>query len=221
MNKLVLQNKRDFALTTDALAFMQDAYEAFEKFGYLGGDNYIVSGCLVTGSSVAAGYMFLKGKLMPFVGGTITTNVQIIPTTSTITVDNGTRDQTSYRAEFGTSATPENNILWSDINNGLVTGNDGNITWFYDLFNKTVQVRIPLHYNLSQGESAVVGVLPPSMRPASTLYFLTCGDNGIARRTLVAVTVTTIGEVLICPQDSALISTLGVRSYISWVNIWS
>ena len=115
MNKLNLENKRDFALTTDALAFMQNAYEAFEKFGYLGGDNYIVSGCVLTGSSMSSGYMFLKGRLMPFNGGTIASNVQIIATTQTITVDTGTREQTTYRAEFGPSATPENNVPWSEI----------------------------------------------------------------------------------------------------------
>ncbi len=115
MDKISLQDRRDFPLTTNSLAFMQAAYAALEKLGYIGGDNYIVSGCNVTGSSAASGYMFLKGILMPFVGGSIASNVQIVKTVTIINVDAGVREQTSYRAEFGVSAEPTNNVAWADI----------------------------------------------------------------------------------------------------------
>ncbi len=115
MDKLTLQGATDFALTTDALAFMQSAYEALEKLGALGGDNYIVSGCEVSGSSVTSGWIFLKGKLMPFTGGTIQTYVRIIKTISAVNVDIASREQTTYHAEFGTSANPDDNVAWADI----------------------------------------------------------------------------------------------------------
>lgn len=115
MNKLTLQGVQDFALTTDALAFMQSAFESFEQFGNLGGENIIVSGCVVTGSSVSSGWMFLKGKLMPFVGGSIQTNVRIVETVQTVTVDVASRQQTTCSAEFGTSSDPEKNVAWSSI----------------------------------------------------------------------------------------------------------
>jgi len=115
MDKLTLENRRDFPMTTNVLAFMQAAYGMFEQLAALGGDNYIVSGCTVTGSSVSAGYMVLKGILMPFTGGSITTNVQIVKTIQTITVDTGTREQVSYHAKFGTSANPDENVPWVDI----------------------------------------------------------------------------------------------------------
>lgn len=115
MDKITLQDRRDFPLTTNSLAFMQAAYAALEKLGYIGGDNYIVSGCTVTGSSAAPGYVFLKGILMPFIGGSITTTVQIVKVTSQINVDAGVREQTSYRAEFGVSSDPANNVAWADI----------------------------------------------------------------------------------------------------------
>jgi len=115
MNKLTLSGATNFALTTDALAFMQSSYEALEKLGALGGDNYIVSGCEVSGSSVTSGWIFLKGKLMPFTGGTIKTNVKIIKTINTINVDIASREQTTYHAEFGTSADPDDNVAWADI----------------------------------------------------------------------------------------------------------
>lgn len=115
MNKLTLSGATNFALTTDALAFMQSAYEALEKLGALGGDNYIVSGCEVSGSSVTSGWIFLKGKLMPFTGGTIQTNVRIIKTVSAVNVDIANREQATYHAEFGTSADPDDNVAWADI----------------------------------------------------------------------------------------------------------
>jgi hypothetical protein len=115
MNKLTLSGATNFALTTDALAFMQSSYEALEKLGALGGDNYIVSGCEVSGSSVTSGWIFLKGKLMPFTGGTIQTNVRIIKTINTINVDIASREQTTYHAEFGTSANPEDNVPWATL----------------------------------------------------------------------------------------------------------
>lgn len=115
MDKLELIGHRDFPLTTDSFGFMQAAYAAFEQLGYLGGDNYVVSGCVITGGSVSAGYMFLKGQLMPFVGGSIQTNVKIVTVLNDVNVDAGIRKQISYRAEFGTSTNPDENVPWSSI----------------------------------------------------------------------------------------------------------
>ncbi len=115
MDKLTLDNTRDFPLTTNSLAFMQAAYAIFEQLGNLGGDNFIVSGCEVTGSSAAPGYMFLKGQLMPFLGGTITTNVQIVKVTTDVNVDAGVRQQISFRAQFGTSSNSDENVAWASI----------------------------------------------------------------------------------------------------------
>jgi hypothetical protein len=115
MNTLKLDNVRDFPLTTEALKFMQDSYAILEKLNGLGGDNYILSGCEVIGSSVSNGFMCLKGVVMPFIAGSIQTNVRIIKTVETITVGTGSREQTSYRAEFGTSTNPDENVAWASI----------------------------------------------------------------------------------------------------------
>lgn len=121
MNTLALANKQNFPLTTDALRFMQEAYAALEQLTKLGGDNYILSGCVVTGSSASSGWMVIGGKLVPFAGGSIQTNVQIITTTSTVVVGTGTRDETVYSAEFGTSANPAENVLWATLNANRIT----------------------------------------------------------------------------------------------------
>lgn len=116
MNQLTLSGARKFPLTTDALAFMQAAYGMLENFGALAGDNYVLSGCAVTGSSAASGMVVIGGKLMPFAGGTIQQNVKVIATVSDVTVADGSRTQTSYHAEFGTSTNPADNVAWETLN---------------------------------------------------------------------------------------------------------
>lgn len=116
MNTLALQNKQNFPLTTDALRFMQDAYSALEQLGKLGGDNYILTGCTVTGSSASAGWMVIGGKLVPFAGGSIQINVRLVTSADTITVGTGTRDETVLTAEFGTSTNPAENVPWATLN---------------------------------------------------------------------------------------------------------
>lgn len=123
MNKIVLENTRDVPLTTDLLAFMQASYSALEKLAAIGGDNFIVSGCTVSGSTVASGWMVLKGKLVPFTGGSIQTNVRIITTENVYPVGAGSETEIVYTAEFGTSANAEDNVAWSSITRGKVNSN--------------------------------------------------------------------------------------------------
>lgn len=115
MNKIVLENTRDVPLTTDLLAFMQASYSALEKLAAIGGDNFIVSGCTVSGTTATSGWMVLKGKLVPFTGGSIQTNVRIITTENVYPVGAGSETEIVYTAEFGTSANADDNVAWADI----------------------------------------------------------------------------------------------------------
>ena len=123
MNKIVLENTRDVPLTTDLLAFMQASYSALEKLAAIGGDNFIVSGCTVSGTTATSGWMVLKGKLVPFTGGSIQTNVRIITTENVYPVGAGSETEIVYTAEFGTSANAEDNVAWSSITRGKVNSN--------------------------------------------------------------------------------------------------
>ncbi|WP_010664946.1 hypothetical protein [Marinilabilia salmonicolor] len=123
MNKIVLENTRDVPLTTDLLAFMQASYSALEKLAAIGGDNFIVSGCTVSGSTATSGWMVLKGKLVPFKGGSIQTNVRIITTENVYPVGAGSETEIVYTAEFGTSSDTSENVPWADITRGKVNSN--------------------------------------------------------------------------------------------------
>lgn len=115
MNSVLLDNTRDVPVTTDMLAFMQAAYTAIEKLCGLGGDNYILTGCTVTGTSASAGWMVLSGKLMPFAGGSVQANVRIVRTEEVYIVDGWSETEIIYHAEFGTSTTPADNVPWGSI----------------------------------------------------------------------------------------------------------
>lgn len=105
----------DFALTTDALATMQSAYEYLQNIAYIAGSSVMIYGGTVSNGVAASGIIYLGGKLMPFTGGTVTTNVRVIETTTTTSVGTGSRTKTTYYAEFGTSTDDAKNYAWEDI----------------------------------------------------------------------------------------------------------
>lgn len=113
MNTINLLNKRDFPLTTNVLKFMQTAYSNLEKFAAgFAGDNFILSGCVVTGSAVSSGWVVINGRLMPFSSGSVQTYVKVVTTQTIVTVDTGTRTETTYNAEFGTGTSQ---IAWASL----------------------------------------------------------------------------------------------------------
>jgi hypothetical protein len=116
MNNILLEAKRDFPFTTNVLKFMQAAFSNLEKLALLGGDNYIVEGCVVTGTDVSSGWVVLNGLLMPFTAGTKQSTIKIVKTETEVTVDLGTRTEITYHAEFGTTATPGYQFDWDDVN---------------------------------------------------------------------------------------------------------
>jgi hypothetical protein len=116
MNTIDLDGKRDFPFTTNVLKFMQDATAILEKMAAFGGDNFILSGCDVNGAnSRSSGFLVLNGLVMPFLGGTVQATIKIVKTDTQITVAEGTRDETVYHAEFGSTTTPGYQFDWDTI----------------------------------------------------------------------------------------------------------
>jgi hypothetical protein len=100
MDKLTLDGVNNFALTTDALLFMQNATEQVEKLGLISSEAAIISGCTVTAGVAAPGYVIIGGKVMPFEGGAEMTYVKVVESTVTVTVDTASRIQKTYKAVF-------------------------------------------------------------------------------------------------------------------------
>jgi len=114
MDKLRLPDS-DFALTTDALDFMQKAYNYLENISLMGGQNYMLSGGEESNGVAADGIVVLNGEVMPFKGGSVQTNIRVVTVTSDVNVGVAQRQQITKYAEFGTSTNPDDNFVWADL----------------------------------------------------------------------------------------------------------
>ncbi|KIO75941.1 hypothetical protein TH53_17930 [Pedobacter lusitanus] len=104
MNNINFEQTGGFPLETDTLNFMQASYTSLQSVTALGGSNYILSGCTVSGSTVTDGYVVLNGELLPFRGGLVQTNIVIREDKQQRPFENGqTKDVFFTRyAQFGT-----------------------------------------------------------------------------------------------------------------------
>lgn len=104
MNRAEFQQTGGFPLETDTLTFMQTAFTALQSMVAFGGDNYILSGCVVNGTNVSNGFMVINGELLPFTGGLLQTKVVIRETPTGRVFENGSTKTVFYsrNAQFGT-----------------------------------------------------------------------------------------------------------------------
>ncbi|WP_199118722.1 hypothetical protein [Pedobacter sp. ASV28] len=114
MNKILLQQTGGFPLETDTLDYMQTAYAQLQAIAALGGDNYILSGCVATGGSTGNGVVVLAGEVLEFRGGITQASIVIREDRQSRPFENGQVKEvfiTRY-ATFGTGAEA---IAWNTI----------------------------------------------------------------------------------------------------------
>ena len=111
MNR-VKTDQSNLAITSTFLGFMQDSLAELVKLSALGGDNYILSGCVVTGSSVSAGYIVTNGELLEFKAGNLSTYFLIREIEETHNIQEGSHTIVTRYAEFGVGA---EQIAWSSL----------------------------------------------------------------------------------------------------------
>ena len=70
MNKGNFTAKSSFPPSTYMLDFLQNQSFMAGNMAQLGGQNYILSGCTETGTSVSAGLIVINGEILPFEAGT-------------------------------------------------------------------------------------------------------------------------------------------------------
>jgi hypothetical protein len=107
MNKINYNQAGGFPLKTERLQELQTAYEIFNHLGNIAGDLSILSGCGITGSSVADGVVVINNEVIPFRGGYVAANVIIIEEPISKEFENGSAKNvyTVRYATFGTAAT--------------------------------------------------------------------------------------------------------------------
>jgi microcystin-dependent protein len=103
-----------FPVKAERLQEMQTAYSVFNDLGNLAGNLSIISGCIVSGTSVSDGSVFIDGEVLKFKGGFISSNVIIIEDVSSKEFENGEIKAVHYEryATFGTS---DISWLWEDF----------------------------------------------------------------------------------------------------------
>lgn len=107
MNRLNIQQTGGFPLTTNTLDFLQSSLLLMQNFGEIAGNLAIISGCVVNGTQVTSGTVYINGEILHFEGGTIGTNVIIKENTIEKQFEDGTAKPVEiYRqAMFGNGST--------------------------------------------------------------------------------------------------------------------
>lgn len=84
MNRQEFTQTNSYPLSTQTMSLLQDSITAVAELSRIGGENYILSGCVQTGNSVTSGTIVIKGEPMPFEGGAVIPTITIIETEETI-----------------------------------------------------------------------------------------------------------------------------------------
>lgn len=111
MNRINFE-QNDLALTATMLGFLQSALSEQQKIGAIGGDNYILSGCVVNGAAVGSGYVIIAGELLEFKAGALATYILVREVETIVTIQEGTYKKINRYAEFGTGV---GQIAWASI----------------------------------------------------------------------------------------------------------
>lgn len=114
MNKQNFNQLGGFPFETDILNWMQEAYSLFNLLGDVIGNYAIVSGCVVTGSTVSDGVVYADGELYKFVGGNIQANVRILETKTQKTFENGDVKDVHFE-RYVTFASGTGAIPWANF----------------------------------------------------------------------------------------------------------
>lgn len=69
MNKGNFTAKDNFPVSTFTYDFLQNMAQLAGHIAQLGGQNYILSGCILTGTTVSDGLIVINGEILPFEAG--------------------------------------------------------------------------------------------------------------------------------------------------------
>ena len=111
-----------FPLSIERMEDMQECWALIGQLAQMIGTTVVVSGCEVSGTQVASGYVVINGELLPFEGGTAQTYVRVEETTETLEYKDGNTHPylTRRKAVFSSVATT-GAVRWADFLRGADT----------------------------------------------------------------------------------------------------
>lgn len=122
MNTLNFNQSVGFPLETNILDEMQTSYSLFNALGAIAGNFSIISGCVLSGSTVADGVVFINGEVLEFKGGIAQAHVIIVETKVALEFEDANSHDVIFRrhATFGTATTQ---YPWADFKRSFETKN--------------------------------------------------------------------------------------------------
>jgi len=114
MNIANLQQTGGFPLETDTLDFMQSAYNLFNDLGAVIGDKSIVKGCVLTGTTVSDGTIYVNNELLEFRGGLQQSTIMIREDIVSMEFENDPPKEV-YRTRYAEFGTGIGSINWSEF----------------------------------------------------------------------------------------------------------
>lgn len=114
MNLLDFSNKTGWPASASTWQFMQEQMLQLQLLSLLGGTNYIVSGCVVTGSNVSNGIVVINGEVMPLVGGSVQPTVTVNEVGTSRAFKDGV-PRSYYKNRFASFGLGTTNYTWADF----------------------------------------------------------------------------------------------------------
>jgi hypothetical protein len=120
MNNLQVNQVGGFPMTTRILDEIQKAHAIFNALGAIVGDNTIISGCTVVGSTVTDGVVYVNGEVFEFRGGIAQTKVKIVEVVENLVFQNNNSNPV-IKTRYVTFGTGVDAINWVDFKRGFAT----------------------------------------------------------------------------------------------------
>ena len=116
MNRQEFTSTNSYPLSTQTMELLQTSIAAVAELSRIGGANYILSGCVQTGSTVSEGIIVINGEPMPFKGGAILSTITVIETAEEVKANGITypRARISRYAQFA-SGTGNSYLHWASF----------------------------------------------------------------------------------------------------------
>lgn len=116
MNSSNFTKYSQFPVSAETYDFMQNMILLAAKTASLGGDRYILSGCIENGNTVGSGYVVIDGEILPFAGGAKGTYVVVSESKNSVQVYD-TKYEDIYMERKVIFGTGSGQIAWADFKN--------------------------------------------------------------------------------------------------------
>lgn len=115
MNKLDFINKSTgWPASASTFEFIQQQILLLQNISLLGGNLFILNGCVDTAGIISNGTVIINGEILDFVGGAVQTNVIIVEnTTSRMFFDNQIKPY--YKNRYATFGTASQQYAWGNF----------------------------------------------------------------------------------------------------------